>query len=110
MHFKFNIRPKDIPLLTRALQSLASAPDSWFDDMPSSDIALVRNDARGFPVKIHFHLPNITYTEFFALNLACDYLLETGKLTSRERSILQHYLAVSDEILDEFEESVDPDM
>lgn len=109
MHFKFNVRPKDIPLLTRALQSLESAPDSWFEDMSPADIQLVKNAARGFPAKIRFHLPNISYAEFFAFNASCDYLLETGRLSSREQDILEHYSDMSCSILDEFADSL-PDM
>ena len=109
MHFKFNVRPKDISLLTRALQSLESAPDSWFEYMSPADIQLVKNAARGFPAKIRFHLPNISYAEFFAFNVSCDYLLETRKLSSREQDILEHYYDMSGSILDEFADSL-PDM
>lgn len=109
MNFKFNIRPQDISLLTRALQSLEKAPNSWFEDMPSADIQLVKNAARGFPTKIRFHLPNISYAEFFAFNAACDYFLETGKFSSHEQGILEYYSEMSGSILDEFADSV-PDM
>ena len=77
--------------------------------MSPADIQLVKNAARGFPAKIRFHLPNISYAEFFAFNVSCDYLLETGKLSSREQDILEHYSDMSGPILDEFADSL-PDM
>lgn len=89
---KFNIRPNDIPLLSRALQSLEKAPDSWFG--PVDDPTLIpemKNAARGLPTKLNFHTLQLSDFDLLALQQACAYQCLTASLSKREADILEKY-------------------
>lgn len=89
---KFNIRSNDIPLLSRALQSLEQAPDSWFG--PVDDPALIpemKNAARGLPAKLKFHTLQLSDFDLLALQQACAYQCLTASLSKREADILESY-------------------
>lgn len=89
---KFNIRSNDIPLLSRALQSLEQAPDSWFG--PVDDPALIpemKNAARGLPAKLKFHTLQLSDFDLLALQQACAYQCLTASLSKREADILENY-------------------
>lgn len=89
---KFNIRPKDIPLLSHALQSLEKAPDSWFG--PVDDPTLIpemKNAARGLPAKLKFHTFQLSDLELLALQQACAYLYLTASPSKQESALLESY-------------------
>lgn len=88
----FNIRPQDIPLLIRALQSLESAPASWFGPVDDPDlISEMKNAARALPAKLQFKTLRFSDLDLLALQQACTYQCCTASLSKQEYRILESY-------------------
>lgn len=89
---QFHIRSQDVPLLTRALQSLDGVPESWFGpvDDPSL-ISEMKNSARALPVKLQLKTLQLSSLDVLALQQACCYQCLEGKLPKREHTLLEDY-------------------
>ena len=88
----FNIRPQDIPLLIRALQSLETVPDTWFGSVDDpSLISEMKNAARALPAKLQFKTLHFSDLDLLALQQACTYQCCTVSLSKQEYRILESY-------------------
>lgn len=88
----FNIRPQDIPLLIRALQSLESVPAGWFGPVDDPDlISEMKNAARALPAKLRFKTLRFSNLDLLALQQACTYQCCAASLSKQEYRILESY-------------------
>ena len=88
----FNIRPQDIPLLIRALQSLETVPDTWFGSVDDpSLISEMKNAARALPVKLRLKTLQLSSLDVLALQQACCYQCLECKLSRQDYKLLEDY-------------------
>lgn len=88
----FNIRPQDIPLLIRALQSLESAPASWFGPVDDPDlISEMKNAARALPAKLQLKTLRFSDLDLLALQQACCYQCIAVDLSKKDYRLFEHY-------------------
>lgn len=88
----FKIRPQDIPLLIRALQSLEQAPASWFG--PVGDPTLVpamKNAAHGLPAKLQLHTLQLSDIDVLTLQQACAYQCLDCHPSKQDQTLLEGY-------------------
>ena len=87
----FNIRPQDIPLLIRALQSLESVPAAWFGVDDPDLISEMKNAARALPAKLQLKILRLSDLDLLALQQTCTYQCCTASLSNQDYRILEGY-------------------
>lgn len=86
-----NICPSDFDLLSRVFRVFDSAPDSYFENVPSGRISQLKNAARGLPVKLRFGATSSTSIETLAFGFACNYALSRKDFSRQEKDTICAY-------------------